>query len=220
MDQPIPPEIRNDGLAARIEEIAATPGVRVIVEDGSSSGDGSTQAFITGALRNPEPPRLHCFEPSEARFAQLRERHGHHTFVQLHQCSSVRSSRFASEAEISEFCRGFRPWLKRRSKRRYMEWLQRDLEYIRDSPQDRDGVRHVRERHAPDGFDAALIDGSEFTGRAVLEDVYGARFILLDDVRSFKNHGNYRRLLADSSYQLIERALRVRNGYAVFRRKD
>jgi hypothetical protein len=220
MDQLIPPEIQGDDFATLIEEIAATPGVRVILEDGASSGEGSTDAFVSGALRNPETPLLHCFEASAVRFDLLRERHGHRPFVHCHNCSSVSSSRFASEPEIADFCRGFRPWLKRRSEKRYLEWRARDLAYIASSALDQDGVRRVREEFAPDGFDAVLIDGSEFTGRAVLEDVYGARFLLLDDIRGFKNYGNYRRLRRDPAYELMERSWRTRNGFAVFRRRE
>jgi hypothetical protein len=217
MDKPIPPEIQGDRFADLIEEIAAQPGVRVILEDGASSGEGSTEAFVKGALRNPEPPQLHSLEPSTVRFERLKARHGHRPFVHCHNCSSVSSSRFASEREIAEFCRGFRPWLKRRSKKRYLEWRARDLAYIESSAMDQDGVRRIGQEYAPDGFDAVLIDGSEFTGRAVLEDVYGARFILLDDIRGFKNYGNYRRLKSDPAYELMERSWRLRNGFAVFR---
>lgn len=219
MDHTIPPEIRDDRFAAVIEEIASRPEVRTILEEGSSSGDGSTDAFVAGALRNPEPPKLHCVELSDVRFQRLVERHDHHEFVYCHHTSAVSSRRFASEDDVADFCRGFRPWLKRRSRRRYLAWRAQDLAYVRASGKDQDGIRKIRMRHAPDGFDAVLIDGSEFTGSAVLEDVYGARFLLLDDIRSIKNHGNYRRLRKDGAYELVERSWRLRNGFAVFRRR-
>jgi hypothetical protein len=65
-------------------------------------------------------------------------------------------------------------------------------------------------------FDAVLIDGSEFTGRAELDEVYGASYILLDDIRAFKNYANFARLSADPAYSLVEVSEHVRNGYAVF----
>jgi len=219
MDHAIPPEIRDDRFAAVIQEIASRPEVRLILEEGSSSGDGSTDAFVAGALRNPEPPQLHCVELSDVRFQLLVARHGHHDFVHCHNVSAVSSQRFASEADVADFCRGFRPWLKRRSRKRYLAWRDQDLSYVGASGKDRDGIREIREQHAPDGFDAVLIDGSEFTGAAVLEDVYGARFLLLDDIRSIKNYGNYQRLRKDGAYELIERSWRLRNGFAVFRRR-
>lgn len=220
MDHAIPPEIRDDRFAAVIREIAARPEVRTILEEGSSSGEGSTDAFVAGALRNAAPPQLHCVELSDVRFQRLVERHDHHAFVHCHNVSAVRSGRFASEADVADFCRGFRPWLKRRSRRRYLAWRDQDLEYVRASGKDRDGIREIRDQHAPDGFDAVLIDGSEFTGAAVLDDVYGARFLLLDDIRSIKNHGNYGRLRNDGAYELVERSWRLRNGFAVFQRRD
>ena len=61
-----------------------------------------------------------------------------------------------------------------------------------------------------------LIDGSEFTGKPELDLVYGAKFILLDDIRAYKNYHNYKRLLNDKNYKLIEEQPFLRNGYAIF----
>jgi hypothetical protein len=63
-----------------------------------------------------------------------------------------------------------------------------------------------------------LIDGSEFTGRAELDLVYGARFLFLDDVVSFKNYHNFHRLHRDSAYQLRGSDPHLRNGAALFER--
>ena len=63
-----------------------------------------------------------------------------------------------------------------------------------------------------------LIDGSEFTGRAELDEVIGARFLLLDDTLTYKNYDNVRRLEADERYRLVEADRCVRNGFAIFER--
>ncbi|MBW2169777.1 MAG: tetratricopeptide repeat protein, partial [Deltaproteobacteria bacterium] len=63
-----------------------------------------------------------------------------------------------------------------------------------------------------------LIDGSEFTGKAELDEVYGAKIIMLDDINGYKNYHNYQRLVADKTYELIAENWQVRNGYAAFRR--
>ncbi len=65
-----------------------------------------------------------------------------------------------------------------------------------------------------------LIDGSEFPGKAELEDVYGSKWILLDDVNAFKNYENYQSLFNDQSYELYEEDWSLRNGFAIFRRKS
>ena len=64
-----------------------------------------------------------------------------------------------------------------------------------------------------------LIDGSEFTDTAELELVYGARFILLDDICTFKNFTSRQRLLNDPNYECIEENLDLRNGYAIFKKR-
>jgi hypothetical protein len=35
-----------------------------------------------------------------------------------------------------------------------------------------------------------LIDGSEFTGIKEFEYIYGAKYILLDDIKGYKNYEN------------------------------
>lgn len=220
LDRPIEAEIRDDPLSAAIRRIAALPTVRTILEVGSSSGDGSTDAFVEGALRNPEgPPALHCMELSGPRFDRLVARHGGRDFVHCHRLSSVRLERFATPADIARFCAGFRPWLRRRSPRTYGRWLEEDRSYVAEHGLSRDGIREISERYGIHRFDAVLIDGSEFTGQAILEDVYGSRYLILDDIRALKNHGNYARLRRDPDYEMIDRSWMLRNGYAVFRRR-
>lgn len=221
LDRAIPPEIKDDRLARALRRLAAAPGVRTVLEVGSSSGDGSTDAFVAGALENPEgPPELHCLELSRTRFERLVARHGHRDFVRCHNVSSVRVERFLGPEEIRRFCRGIKPWLRRRTAGRYLEWLEQDRRYALEEGTDADGIRDIVAEHGIDAFGAVLIDGSEFTGPAILEDVYGARYLALDDIRGLKNHGNYKRLKKDDGYEMVERSWWLRNGYAIFERRE
>src|SRR2546422_1077602 len=77
----IPAEIASDSFSEIIEEVASSGGVHEILEIGSSAGDGSTAAWVRGALRNAVRPRLHCIEVSTERHAALVERWGAQGFV-------------------------------------------------------------------------------------------------------------------------------------------
>src|SRR5262245_55758950 len=81
LDRLIRPEIVRDAFSRAIEDVAATPGVREILEIGSSSGEGSTAAWVRGAERNPTRPRLHCIEVSIERHAALVRRWSDRDFV-------------------------------------------------------------------------------------------------------------------------------------------
>jgi len=67
-------------------------------------------------------------------------------------------------------------------------------------------------------FDLVLIDGSEFTGIPELEAVYGAKYILLDDINAYKNYDNFNRLNNDPNYILRIKNMKLRNGFAFFER--
>jgi hypothetical protein len=216
LDELIPAEIVDDPLAEIIETIAATDGVREILEIGSSTGDGSTAAWVRGARRSPVPPRLHCLEVSAARHAALVERWGDEGFVHCHRVSSIPLDRFPSADEIEEFYRSEPTRLRSFPLETVLGWLQQDLDYLREHDLSTDGIAQIKRRYGIDTFDAVLIDGSEFAGPAELEEVYGARFVLLDDTETYKNWHNVRRLEVDPRYRVVLRDADLRNGYAVF----
>ena len=216
LDRIIAPEIRGDRFSRTIARVAAVEGLRHILEIGSSSGGGSTRAFVEGALENPSRPILHCLEVSAARFQALRARYSDYDFVHCHNISSVPLAAFPDEHEIRTFYRSVRSRLRRTPLPEVLRWLRQDREYLRAHDLSEWGIRRIKERYAIERFDAVLIDGSEFTGPSELDEVYGARFLLLDDIRTYKNHGNFLRLMADPSYRLLRKSRWRRNGFAVF----
>lgn len=217
LDRLIPAEIRKDSFYSAIVRVAATPGVRHMLEIGSSGGDGSTEAFIEGALMNPTQPTLHCIEVSDVRYEALRKRHASRPFVQCHHASSVPLEKVASAAEVTEFYHSVPSTLNEYPLKTVLGWLEQDVNYIIEHELDSNGIRGVKNANGLKTFDAVLIDGSEFTGSAELDEVYGASHVLLDDIRTFKNYANFARLSADPDYELIEMSEDLRNGYAVFR---
>jgi hypothetical protein len=218
LDALIPPEIADDAFAEIIEDIAATPGVREILEIGSSAGAGSTAAWVRGALRNPHRPRLHCIEVSTQRHAALLERWADHDFVHCHHVSSIPVERLAAANEVERFYREAPSRLRDFELTTVLAWLQQDIAYLRENRLSGPGIAEIKERYGIETFDAVLIDGSEFAGRAELEEVYGARFLLLDDTETFKNWETSRRLRSDPGYSVVRSDPYVRNGFAVFER--
>jgi hypothetical protein len=218
LDDLIPGEIAGDSFSEIIEQVASTEGVQEILEIGSSAGEGSTAAWVRGAQRNPVRPRLHCVEVSTERHAALVERWGDHDFVRCHHTSSIPIEGFPSAAEVERFYRHVPSRLRDFDLATVLGWLQQDLYYLRDHGLSSPGIAQIKHRYAIETFDAVLIDGSEFAGPAELDEVYGARFLLLDDTETFKNWENSRRLQADPRYRLMCVEPETRNGFAVFER--
>lgn len=218
LDELIPPEITGDAFAEVIAEIGATAGVREILEIGSSTGEGSTAAWVRGALQNLERPRMHCMEVSGERYAALVERWQAYEFVHCYHLSTVPLERFPSPADVERFYRETPSRLNDFDLETVLGWLRQDVQYLRDHDLSAAGVAEVKAQQGIETFDAVLIDGSEFTGRAELDEVYGAHFLLLDDTETFKNWDNLQRLRADPAYRLLRSDPGTRNGYAVFER--
>jgi len=215
----IPPEIIDDAFYDAIAAIAADPRVRTILEIGASSGEGSTTALIEGARRNPSRPTIHAIEALPRRYRALIERHGAVEFLKAYNVSSISAERFPSEERIRSFYQRGESRLGADPLSVVLSWRRSDLKTIATHHLTGDGIRMIKAREGIDLFDMVLIDGSEFTGAAELEDVYGAKFLLLDDIRTFKNFDNHQRLIADENYRLVEMSEELRNGYSIFERR-
>src|SRR3954454_330864 len=82
-------EIKDDAFYDTIVRVAARPDVRRILEIGSSTGDGSTEAFVKGMGQNPSQPTIYCMESAKDRFEVLRKRYADNPSVKCYNVSSV-----------------------------------------------------------------------------------------------------------------------------------
>jgi predicted O-linked N-acetylglucosamine transferase (SPINDLY family)/predicted O-methyltransferase YrrM len=215
----ISPEIKHDEFYTAIQRIAREEDIKTVLEIGSSSGEGSTEAFVTGLRENPNKPTLFCMEVSITRFTELKKRYENESFVKPYNVSSVPVGSFPDEKQVVDFYHHTQNNLKFYPIEIVIGWLRQDIEYIRQSGVFDNGIQQIKQENNIDVFDLVLIDGSEFTGNAELDEVYGAKYILLDDINTFKNYKNFNELLTDANYVLIAYNQGIRNGYAIFKHK-
>lgn len=220
LNQLIPPEIKNDEFYAAIQKLAREENITTVLEIGSSSGEGSTEAFVTGLRDNPNHPTLYCMEVSQTRFAQLQKTYSNDDFVKCYNVSSVSLESFPDEQEIIDFYNSTQTNLNLYPLDVVLSWLQQDIEYVKNSGVAGDGIKIIKQENNIGIFDLALIDGSEFTGNVELADIYGAKIICLDDIVTFKNYYNHQKLLKDPNYILITENTTIRNGYSIFKKID
>lgn len=219
LDKIIPPEIKNDKLYKIIQKIAREGAIKTVLEIGSSSGTGSTEAFVRGLRENSNQPTLFCMEVSQTRFAELNKCYGHEKFVKCYNLSSVSIEKFSTPEEVTDFYNNIDNKLKKYPLKQVLGWLKQDIEYIENTGlSTTNGIKQIKQDNKINHFDLVLIDGSEFTGAAELKEVYGSEFILLDDIVTFKNYKNHYQLIADPNYYLISQNKSVRNGYSVFKK--
>jgi hypothetical protein len=221
LNQIIPPEILNDPFYTALQQLAMDPGLKTYLEIGSSSGEGSTQAFVTGLRTRADShdTRLFCMEMSKERYAALADRYRSDAFVRCYNLSSALLSEFPSEAEVAFFYNNTRTNLNAYPLDVILDWLRQDIAYLSSHHQPVNGIEHIKQENGIDVFDCVLIDGSEFTGEREMYHVMGARVIALDDVNAHKCFNCYRLLRSHVSYELVSENLQVRNGYAIFRRR-
>lgn len=222
LDKIIAPEIKNDPFFEHLHTYASNPRLRTFLEIGSSSGGGSTEAFVKGIRKrsNKESVSLYCMELSQARFQLLKETYHADSFVKAFNLSSISSSEFPSEADVIYFYKNIPTKLNNTKLKTVLDWYRADLDYIQKSNNDQNGIEFIKHDQSIIQFDMVLIDGSEFTGERELELVIGASVIALDDTETYKCHAALQRLSKDQRYKLITHRPEIRNGYAIFERKD
>ena len=220
LDNLIGPEIVGDRFHAAICWLSRWEDLRTALEIGSSAGAGSTSAFVEGLSCNPNQPTLYCMELSLPRFEKLREAYAGIDFVRCYNASSIPLGKFPPEQDVVNFYHSHRGPLNDYPLDRVLGWLRQDIDYVASCGAPQNGIRLIKAEHCVDTFDMVLIDGSEFTGEAELDEVYGAKIICLDDTKTFKNYRSRKRLVSDPSYQLIIDDTSLRNGFSVFCRRD
>jgi hypothetical protein len=159
-------------------------------------------------------------EVSRPRFKELTERYGQDPHVRCYNLTSVPLDRFPTEKEVIDFYESHLSKLNRVPLREVLRWLRQDIRYIGGLGPTTNGIQAIKDENGIETFGMVLIDGSEFTGMAELDEVYGADYILLDDIGTFKNLANYDRLTNDPAYHLMAANSELRNGYAVFARRS
>jgi len=216
LDYLIPPEVKNDEFYFDIYNLSKSENLKSILEIGASSGEGSTEAFARGISENPCKPTLYTIEVSKVRYLSLKKRYENNPFIKCYNLSSVGVDDFPSKRSMIEYLLNHE--LELPDVNLVLRWLKQDINYLYSSKVPQNGIEKIKKENKIDCFDAVLIDGSEFTGEAELKLVYGAKFILLDDIKTYKNHENHQQLKNDANYKLLKENYLVRNGYSIFKK--
>ncbi len=221
-DSIIPPEVSDDAFYHALVQCATRSDIKTILEIGSSSGEGSTEAFVKAIRRRPDRDKvkLFCMEISQMRFKKLAAKYKNDTFVKPYRLSSVRINQFPSRDEVISFHQNpqINPNAQNFPIELLLSWREQDLAYICESGLDACGVDVIKKEEGIEFFDMVLIDGSEFTGSAEFSMLLGAKIIALDDINSFKCYFAHKFLSENPKYKLIAKDVTLRNGFAIFER--
>lgn len=163
--------------------------------------------------------KFFCIELSLERFHKLNEYVKEFEFAEAFNVSCVAINEFPSEANVSEFYNNYSTNLNHFALDVVLGWRQKDIEYIKDTGKNFNGIKAIKHANNIEHFDVCLIDGSEFTGYAELKHLIGSKYILLDDTEAYKTRKAFLYLKNDENYQLIEHNPKLRNGFAIFKHK-
>lgn len=223
MNEIIKPEINDEEFTHYIIKIIQILKPRHILEIGSSSGEGSTQSFITGTQQVNEGLKLYCLEASKERFEVLKKNTANYGNVKCYNMNSVELKDAMEGMEVIRFYCNHKGIMEFNVLKfdidTVLGWLTEEKKYLSENNIPENGIKTIKKKNNIECFDMVLIDGSTFTGEAELELIYGAKVILLDDVMGIKNYNNYMKLKKDDKYIFYRENLELRNGFAIFIRK-
>jgi hypothetical protein len=211
----IPPEIKHDefyNLIIKLFEIDKN--IKTILEIGASSGDGSTEAFMIA--KKGTNAKLYSIEVCTERFDILKGRYNKDTNFHTYNVSSISLEQFPSKQKITHFYNNTQTYLNRYPLEQVLEWYDNDIKYVSRNNIPEDGINLIKKNHNITIFDCVLIDGSEFTGNVELDLVYGAKYIMLDDIFTFKNYEANQRLKNDKKYICLIENYKTRHGFSIY----
>lgn len=218
----IPPEIKNDRFYFFIIDlIGKSKDINNILEIGASSGNGSTEALQIGKKNHynkfNKNINLFSLEVCKERFDLLKNRYTDEFFFP-YNISSINIEEFPDKQVIINF---YNPNLQNikidNDLNRVLGWYDNDINYIKTNNIKQDGINMIKKEHnIIDNFDCVLIDGSEFTGFIEFKKIYGSKYILLDDIKTFKNYNTHQYLKNDNNYKLLIENYETRNGFSCF----
>jgi hypothetical protein len=230
-DKVLPAEVLGDDFYLSLKELASASELTKILEIGSSSGEGSTRALVEGVLLrdSSDDVSIFCLEISKIRYENLISAYKDFQFVNIFRLSSVGLESFPSLNELRDFYRNVPSNLNNHTFDEVASWLRKDIEYLslhnkelsnQLSTHGLNGIEYLKQEFGISSFDLVVIDGGEFLGWAEYELVRGSKYICLDDINTFKCRKAYDHLSADPDYLLYGENWHIRNGWAIFERKQ
>ena len=183
-------------------------------------------AIREGLEKNPNFPhvRLFCIEAVQQMYSALALTRA--PYMKCYRVCSSNPKKHYSDAEIERFFR--EDWPKAPfetpAERQDPNWHKRERDrynkYFFKERLPLDGVELIKERNQVEGFDLALVDGGTYSGRSDVAAVYGAKYLVLDDIHTLKCTWSFRELQHDSNYRLImhKPCTEAHFGYAAFER--
>jgi len=186
--------------------------IKTVIDIGASEGNGSSRAVVT-TLGRGNNIKLFCIEPDIEKYELLCSRFS--TEVKTFNASSVKLDDYMSENDVIYYYNSILTILNFYTLEHVLTLMSNELGML-NKANSVDCVNSIKKDFAISKFDMAILDGSLFTGKADLDNVYGSRYLVLNHIRSIKNYSNYVRLLSDGAYKLIDYNFHSGCGYAVF----
>lgn len=186
------------------------------LEIGSWDGEGSTRCFVEAMKLLAGPKHLQCIEIVEEKYNVLKQRYADVDFVECFHGSSIVLSDLIYRSFDDVWNSPYNKINKSQySKETVKEWFDRDIQTMSHS-------RSFLYARSPKVYDSVLIDGSEFTGYSeyhLLKDKVKV-FFLGDVHRAFKCYQIYYELKMNPNWTLLAEFPDIRNGGAIFYRKN
>jgi predicted O-methyltransferase YrrM len=215
--------VSGDPLFTLIAKLVVEHKPKSILEIGSATGLGSTQAFIAGIMSAgiDKKCKLYCLEANPERYAELVKNTAGLKFVKPINACSVPVDQMMSDEDIDAFMtKGYAHNITRFYSRETVKgWRADEIAMITSSGIQQNGIELARAKNKG-SFDMVLIDGSAFTGAADFAGVSDSRAIIMDDTMDIKCHGVVTDILYGGEFELIAEDREQRNGFEAFKRRQ
>ncbi|MGL5924564.1 glycosyltransferase family protein [Chroococcidiopsis sp.] len=209
---------QKDKFFSVVNKLIRDEDIETLLVIGASAGTKTTEMFFTGIQDNPNKIKVFCIDLATTKLQNLQKRCLRDSSIEFHSVLTCQGNA-SGLREVSKST-VFPKELNKNSCQLLLARLRHNTEDTNNIKFARNTVKKIKQRNQIDCFDMILIARPKFDISAEFDEIYGAKFVLLEGINSLQNHNLLHRLLAQPGYTIVAQNLFLRNGYAILKRTD
>jgi hypothetical protein len=174
--------------------------------------------LFAGIQENLNKIKIFCVDLPTTKFQKLQRRYLPDSSIEFYNVLIDRENTFDTE-KPSRFAI-FQKKLNKNDRQLLLNALHQNNESSNAIKLAKNTIKTIKQEKRINYFDMVLVGNPKFDFSAEVDEIYGAKFVVIDSINSLSNHNLLHRLLAQSGYTIVAQNLFLRNGYAILKKTD
>jgi hypothetical protein len=209
---------QNDEFVSVIKKLIQEENIKTFLAIGAFTKLKITEILFAGIQENLNKIKIFCVDLPTTKFQKLQRRYLPDSSIEFYNVLIDRENTFDTE-KPSRFAI-FQKKLNKNDRQLLLNALHQNNESSNAIKLAKNTIKTIKQEKRINYFDMVLVGNPKFDFSAEVDEIYGAKFVVIDSINSLSNHNLLHRLLAQSGYTIVAQNLFLRNGYAILKKTD